>query len=100
MRARATGILFLGRDRLSAMAAQEANRRLTLADVRVADVDSHVHYSWESLFPYMDERHAGTRKLIEFSSHPTTEIYSAFRATPPWGLRCGWRWTSAGSKRR
>ena len=66
------------------MATQEASKRVTLEDLTVADVDSHVTYSFEDLYPYMDEEHAGIRRLIEFSDHPQSQIYSAFRATPAW----------------
>ena len=66
------------------MASTGASRRITLEELTVADVDSHVTYSFDDLLPYFDERQAGIRKLIEFADHPASEIYSAFRATPAW----------------
>jgi len=67
------------------MASTEAQKRLTVGDLTIADVDSHVHFDMlEDLGPYMEEKHSGIRKLIEYTRDPHREIYSAFRATPAW----------------
>lgn len=50
----------------------------------MVDVDSHLHFSWEEVFPYMEEKYPGAKRLIEYSSHPNSEIYSATRTTPAW----------------
>lgn len=67
------------------MASTQAQARLTVSDVTVVDVDSHVHVSvTDDLGPYFEGKYAGIRELIEFADHPQSQIYSSFRATPAW----------------
>ncbi len=67
------------------MATTETQARLTVSDVTVVDVDSHVGTGgYENLLPYFKEEYSGVKELIKFSNHPSSEISSAFRASPAW----------------
>lgn len=57
---------------------------ITLSELTLVDVDSHVSNSLDDLLPYMDERHDGVKKMIEFADNPAMEIYSRTRTTPAW----------------
>lgn len=68
------------------MATSTSQDRLTVADLTIVDVDSHVQVGGyvDGLGPYFEEEHEGILELIKYSNNPQMDISSAFRASPAW----------------
>ena len=64
--------------------ATSTTHQLSIGDLTIVDVDSHVSVGLDALLPYMDERHAAVKQLIEFADTPARQIYSTMRVTPEW----------------
>lgn len=65
--------------------AKATSGRLTSVEQldTVVDTDAHVMESVEDLIPYIDDRFAGSRKIIKAAKRPLNDIYSVSHSTPP-----------------